>query len=212
MRHVIRAIVLGTVAVLSVTLLGAAPSQAADPPGIATALQRISDGNYTAADIALIKNFPDIAAQVPDPRPGGVVETVRVIRPDGTTFKRARTFMGSGSGTWCNDCWVQTNHTQKSLLGFTIYIWHHRVQAHRSGGIMQSWALRTDFVTNVDGVVEMQELSGESHYGMGTTKATSFRQRHMKYCVLKYGCYSNVYPYSWIYLYGSGSFSWEGNA
>jgi hypothetical protein len=78
--------------------------------------------------------------------------------------------------------------------------------------ILRYWNYRQDYVTDTDFVVYVRSLVGNNEWGMGTSQAGSFRQRHIEYCIAKYGCYSSNYPWSWSRLNGNGTYSWEGEA
>jgi hypothetical protein len=48
--------------------------------------------------------------------------------------------------------------------------------------------------------------------GAGTAKLTVHRQRHLEYCVVKFGCYANTYPWIRLSVTGAGKGSYTGKA
>ena len=168
-------------------------------PKIASALARVDQGTWTQADLALLRSFPDLAASVPDP--SQPVEA-SVASSDETTALSARV-----CGAWV-DVWFR----KRSLLGSTIYRWHHKVVYCRSGGRVSSWQSRYDYLTDADSIVQVRGLVANQASGTGGTSAWSHKQRHLEYCVVKYGCYANTYPQSKITVRGDGSYSYSGSA
>ncbi|MGI5239361.1 hypothetical protein [Dactylosporangium sp. CA-139066] len=180
----------------------APPAFADDPadPAVAAALARINDGTYTQADIDLIKTDPVLADEVPDPS---------------TNLAAMDVSGGDASPVYTIDatsCWhVTVTVRRRSLLGSTLYKWHHYVEwcGTSSGKKVTKWRQRYDYVTNASSVVYVRELNAESHSSTPVYNvATSFRQRHIEYCVVKYGCYTSHYPHSKIWVYWWGGYAY----
>ncbi|GLX11041.1 hypothetical protein Misp03_79670 [Microbispora sp. NBRC 16548] len=115
-----------------------------------------------AADV--LKSDPEIAAQVPDP-----------TKPDESstsTNDDASTHAICGAYA---DVWFR----KRSLLGSTIYVWHHRVVYCRDGSRVTSWQNRYDYLSDAQSIVYMRELQVNQAGGVGTTSAWSHLQRHL---------------------------------
>ena len=97
--------------------------------------------------------------------------------------------------------------TKRSSLGNVIFTWRHYVQFCASSTTVTAWQVRSDYlVAAQSGVYMRSEGSSNWQSGIGTSNATSFRQQHLEYCVVKFGCYHNVYPWSRINIFGNGNF------
>src|SRR4030095_15594943 len=82
----------------------------------ADALQRVADGTYSQSDLDLIRKYPEVADQVPDPDDPGEADVTQ-------TKPTAAITEGVSCGWWV-DVWFR----RRSLLGSTIYVYHHYVQ------------------------------------------------------------------------------------
>ncbi|WP_182901819.1 hypothetical protein [Microbispora sp. H10830] len=193
-----RALRLSAAAALGLAvLLSGPPAAAAQGDPIADALARVADGTYTNEDLELLKSDPEIAAQVPDP-----------TKPDESstsTNDDASTHAICGAYA---DVWFR----KRSLLGSTIYVWHHRVVYCRDGSRVTSWQNRYDYLSDAQSIVYMRELLVNQAGGVGTTSAWSHLQRHLEYCVAKYGCYASMKPWSRITVHGNATYSYTGSA
>ena len=198
--------------VLATALLGllGPPVHAAAPktdPAMVQALDRIGDGTWTQADLALIRQYPDIAAQVPDPSaPPEVLST----SSGGTGNSGGRTTSTIATAAVTCGWWVDVWFAKTSILGNTIYRWHHKVVYCRNGAKVTDWQSRSDYLTDQQNGVYMRDLKANYAYGLGTNNAVSFRQREIEYCILKIGCYENHYPWSQITIHGDGNYDFTG--
>lgn|SRR5262245_48056659 len=216
-RRIGRLATVSLVTLLSLALLPAAATSATgDPdPEIAAALQRISDGTYTEGDIAFIQQFPDIAAQVPDPtqlteptRPEDTGVTAAAAAATSTTGRAALSAATNESCGWWVDVWFR----RRSLTGSTIYVWHHYVQyCLVYGSRITRWQTRYDYVTSVNSGVYVRELIVNQQAGVGSYSAWSHLQRRLEYCIIHWGCYANVYPWSKIWVKASGTYVYQGH-
>jgi hypothetical protein len=200
----LRRLLMLPLAVATVASLGmfAAPAFADDSPdpAVAAALTRINDGTWTQADIDLIKTDPVLADEVPDP----------------STNEAAADVLAEDTGpiytTEAATCYyVNVGVRRRSLLGHTLYVWHHYVEwcGTSSGKKVTKWRQRYDYVTNASSIVYVRGLTAESHSSTPVYNvATSFRQRHIEYCVVKYGCYTSHYPHSKIWVYWWGGYAY----
>lgn len=200
----LRRLLIVPLALATVGALGLfAPSAFADDPAdpaVAAALARINDGTYTQDDIDLIKTDPVLADEVPDP----------------STNLSATDVLAEDTGPLITidstSCWyVTVTVRRRSLLGHTLYKWHHYVEwcGTSSGKKVTKWRQRSDYVSDASSVVYVRELTAESHSSTPIYNvATSFRERHIEYCVAKYGCYTSHYPHSKIWVYWWGGYTY----
>jgi hypothetical protein len=196
---------------LASMILGASPAQAATPDGsndpqVVVALERIEAGTWTQADLAVIRQYPDIAAQVPDP--SQPAELLSVSSSGGTAPSGGKT--AASLTTICTayvDAWFQ----KVSVLGNSIYKWHHYVRYCRNGSAVTSWQARYDYITDEQSGVYVRDLVVNAQWGLGSNSATSHLQRHLEFCVYKVGCYENHYPWSKITVHGNGTYDWTGS-
>ena len=211
---VLAAIALGTA--LIVGPVGAARAGAEAQPSsspssealIEAALESIEAGTWTQADLDLIGQYPDIAAQVPDP--SQPPELLAVASSGGPERKSAQTNAVSTLTTVCG-AWVDAWFQKNSVLGNSIYKWHHYVRYCRNGRVVTSWQTRYDFITDQQSGVYLRDLAANAQWGIGTNNATSHLQRHLEFCILKLGCYENHYPWSKITVHGNGTYDWTGS-
>jgi len=179
----------------------ASPAEAAAPDRrVVAAVERVADGSYTPSDLALIRQHPDIARQVPDPTAPAV--STRTTGRQPSSDARAAESCGH---------YVNVGFTKKSLLGDTIYKWQHRVVYCRDGVNVTRWQARYDYLSKSSAVVYLRELSAHQA-GTGSPAAWSHLQRHIEYCVAQVGCYANTYPWSKITVYGGGGSRYTGSA
>jgi hypothetical protein len=202
-RWVRRATTVPLVALLSLTLLPVVATAATETKSaIAAALDRIDNGTYTQADLDYIRKFPDIAGQVPDPKDPG---------QSGVTHGSPSPSVAITASISCG-WWVDVWFRRQSLLGSTIYVWHHYVQyCLYYNSRIASWQARYDYLTSAQSLVYVRELVVNQQAGLGTFTAWSHLQRHLEYCVVHYGCYANVYPWSKIWVNASGGWSYQGH-
>jgi len=194
-RHAYRAVIVALAALIALALTptGAGADTDVDP-GIAAALQRVADKTYTDADLDYLRQFPEIAAQVPDPE-APEESSVSAKAPTGSTIDACG---------W----WVDVGYRKRSLLGFTLYVFHHYLQYCLSGSAVASWQARYDYLTNVDSVIYQREQVPNQQAGLGSYTAWSHIGRHLEYCVIRYGCYANTYPWSKIWV-NAGGYYWR---
>jgi len=159
-------------------------------------MERVVDGTYTDADLDLLRSHPDVAAQVPDPK--APVETGADTNDDGMT----RAICGA---------WVDAWYRQRSLLGSTIYVYHHRVVYCRDGTRVTAWQNRYDYLSEAQGIVYWREQTVNQAGGIGTSSAWSHVARHVELCVVNPGCYASLYPWIRITVRGNGTYSYTGS-
>jgi hypothetical protein len=202
-------------AALTLCFVGMAPAGAdTDPQSsgagepLVAALDRIEAGTWTEADLDLVRQHPDIAAQVPDP--SQPPEPLSIASSGGTRERTATTKAASALTTICG-AWVDAWFQKKSILGNSIYKWHHYVRYCRNGSVVTTWQARYDYITDQQSGVYVREQTVNSQWGLGTNSATSHIQRHLEFCILKLGCYENHLPWSRITVHGNGTYSWTGS-
>lgn len=214
---------------LATPLLLAAPSQASQytddaayRQSIDSAIARVDAGTYTQNDLTLLRNDPEWGPIVPDPEQHGIVRVESGLGDGDTTTGDKALASSDADSTLAarsSNCtaasavarWVDVWYTKKSLLGFTLYRYHQKVGYCTNRGIVTKWRYRYDYVTDADSVIYVREQLVNQKNGAGTSSAWSHMQRHIEYCVVKYGCYANTYPWSKITVRGDGSYSYTGD-
>lgn len=195
-----------TVTLLTVVALTPiSPAQAADAR-TTQALDRIEAGTWSSADLALIRSQPEVAAQVPDPTDLGTV-----TQQAGIKTEDSKRVMALAAVTTCGN-WVRVVYTKRSLTGSVIYAYGHYVQFCRNGSAVTRWESRYDYLAQSSAVVYWRGQLVNQQAGIGSWSAWSHFQRHIEYCVVKFGCYSNAYPWSKITVYGNGGYSYTGSS
>lgn len=125
--------------------------------------------------------------------------------------REARASVASGCKT------VDVYRYSNSLLGFTVYRFHHVARWCWTYPRVTS-VNRSVYVSNVDpnwayrGVISSsgwfyQWISGRAnsgHYG--------FRQGKFENCVIKYACVGSEYPWVKVWVHGDGSYAWSTGA
>ncbi|MFD5570487.1 hypothetical protein [Streptomyces cadmiisoli] len=224
------------------TLATAAPAtaSAAEPTDeqIRAALVDMAQGTYDQADIDLIMNqtrYPDLAETTPDPRPEALTienkevkylttgpqpapgsdEAVNEDTSDEVTLPAdpddaARSSMGIQSTAWK---WVEVTYTRKSLLGFTLYKYHHKVNFQYNGSRVTAWGSRSDWFTNEDDVFVRGARIENWKTGVPASSARSHMKRHVQLCAAgSIGCYANLYPWVTTKVKGNGTYTYTGAA
>lgn len=200
--------VLVAAAMALLTVLVGAPA-AANPAGnadsaVAAALTRIAANEHSAADIALIKRYPELARVIADPSRTTVTKTFSPnLAENGSSPKIAGPY---AVNELCG--WVVVTVTVETILGFDLFIWNHRAEACMDGTNVTRWLLRYDQMIYADPTIYVRNL--DSHVsGTPAYQATSVMQRHLEQCIIRYGCYANWYPWSAITYYGDYYYSWD---
>jgi len=188
----------------SAALADVDPSTTIDP-SLATALENVEADTWTQADLDLIRSVPEVAALVPDPSEPPVVLSVAESLgslPKGSPSAAAPVICGA---------WVDVWYQKTSVLGNSIYRWHHYVRYCRNGSKVTSWQNRYDYVTDTQTGVYVRELEVNQQWGIGTNSAVSHLQRHLEFCIARYGCYENHHPWSKVTVHGNGTSSFTGS-
>jgi hypothetical protein len=194
---------IGLTPLLLAATFAAPVSSAPNPDRIGPALHRIAQDRYTSSDLALIRQHPKLAAKVPDPTQTPVLHArTGPSRSHDTTA--ARTLGTCGH-------WVDVWFRKRSLLGDTLYKWHHRVVYCRTARRVMHWQNRYDYLTAASSIVQVRERTTNQQGGIGTSAAWSHLQRQLEFCVIKYGCYASLYPWSRITVYGAGGYDYTGD-
>jgi len=211
----------GAVAAAVALLVSISPgaAQAARPDPTAAAVARIVNGGYTPADIALVKQDPVLASQVPDPT--APVETSAEssagLKPASATDAPSATVAETDSSvallatTYCGE-WVRVTYTKKSLTGSIIYKYAQYVQYCRNGSIVTKFESRYDYLAQSSSVVYWREAVVNKYGSVGTYAAWSHFQRHIEYCTVKIACYANTYPWIKITVKANGTYTYTGSA
>jgi hypothetical protein len=187
-----------------VSPVGTAEAAPDTDPRMNRAIQRVGDGTWTSADLAYIRSEPAIAGQVADPRDQGAsgAESGRTPTPGATTRR------GRGSCNWWYKAWFR----KRSLLGSTLYVYHHEAVYCRTRYHVTRWQSRPDWWTDPDSVAYWRRLTENHQYGTGTGRAYSKKQRHIEFCIAHYGCYQNFYPWIGLTVRANGNNTYRGSA
>lgn len=70
---------------------------------------------------------------------------------------------------------------------------------------------RYDYLPQAQSIVYWRGQVVNAQAGIGSYSAWSKFQRHIEYCVAKYGCYSSSYPWSKITVNAKGGYSYTGS-
>lgn len=102
----------------------------------------------------------------------------------------------------------------RSLLRSTIYRYGHRVHYCIAGGKVTKWRARYDFLQSASFPVKWRDqiLNVYTRLSSPASTAESTYQRHIELCVIKYGCYADIYPWSRLKVTGTGGKSYKGKA
>lgn len=132
-----------------------------------------------------------------------------VTDPDPEPMARATTVTcPSGSSMYWYEAWFR----KRSLLGTTIYKWHHHVKWCAKNGQVIKFPNRYDFLTQADSIISMGKLEVNPPPYVPAATSTSHKQRELRYCVVKYGCYATTHPWSKINAKGNGTATYSGSA
>lgn len=196
-------------AILAGSLVGASTASATiDEIQMQSSITAVGNGTWTQADLDYIMQDPAIADQIIDPRPSGVESGVT----EGVDESYAEAGPPEPTVTYCG-AYLDVWYTHKSLLGSTIYTWHHKVVYFRiPNQRVTKWQARFDFLGYHQSIVHVEELVADTQWGIGTFTAHSYKQRHIELCVLKYGCYADLYPHSQLNVNANAGTSYSGGA
>lgn len=95
----------------------------------------------------------------------------------------------------------------KSILGFTVYKFHH----------VKGWCWKNGKVTRVDMSTYVSDVDANLRYKGELPKSDGYspkghwsrRQGSFENCIFKYGCLGAEYPWVRIEVYGNGTVSWR---
>jgi hypothetical protein len=200
-----RVLIIGFLAA-SMLALGApvqSASSASKDPRMTKALDRVEKGRWTQADLAYIKRDRSLADKVADPRPSA--------SDSGASSGRTPTSTRAGRALGTCGHWYKAWYRKRSLLGSTIYKYHHKAVWCQTAGKITRWQSRTDYPTEADFVVYWRKLILNQRYGIGSAKAYSRRTRHIELCVAKYGCYQSFYPWVGLTIRANGKETYKGS-
>lgn len=201
------------VAVGALVALALSASATAAPPAVGDvdeltmqqAINRVGDGTWTQSDLAYIRSDPATADQVMDPTAAGEAtgESTNDTQATAPTAENPEV-----CGLWYN-VWYK----HYSLLGSTIYEWHHKIVYCRVwNSAITRWQVRSDYMQYAQSIVNVGALTANWQYGIGQMQAHSFRQRHVELCMFKYGCYANLYPRSELWVGAVGRYGYTGKS
>lgn len=190
------------------------------PKEVREAASRIMSKNHSTSDLKLVKKWPEVAATVPDPAglsvvgdsaspsspqkrriaSGGVRSDVALAASKCPSGQKYMTYSGSV--------------TQKSLIGDTLYTYSVTTSYCRwvSKKKVTRILWRGDEVTNKSSIVYIRDKKNNEARIANGRDAYVYIKRELEYCVVKYGCYTVVYPYVKLWMDGDGSRSRAGKS
>jgi hypothetical protein len=202
--RITRLLLVGAAALgLAVATAGPASASSADQR-LDVAMRHVASGTSTSADLAVIRQHPDVARQVPDPAGLRLVTRTTVAR---TPIGVAPTVVGN--------YYTESYYTQLSTLGNVLYNWH----LHITFTADVPWNVtavpagpndRYDWITDASSVVFLREVTLNVATAVPAAWSKVSYQRRIEYCVVKYGCYANTYPHADVTIYGNATVAWAG--
>lgn len=201
--RVLRAVVVAGL----VTMLSFAGAYRADADSsvqrLEDAVVRIQNGTASSGDEQLVRRHPDVAAATVDPRAAEwTVRTAAAPAPRAGASALAK--------AKCKT--VTVSLKQKTLLGFTAYVWHHQATFCYTSTKVTSWGTRFDYVTNKDGLFFVRELLVNKKGAVNKASSYSHLQRNIENCLPKIGCIQSFTPWSKITVNKKGTWSWTGKS
>jgi len=93
-----------------------------------------------------------------------------------------------------------------------IYVWHHKIVYGTTTSKITKWQNRYDYLTSAQSIIQVREKTVNQKSATGSYTGWSRIQRHLEYCVVKYGCYANTYPWPKITIKANGTYTYKGKA
>jgi hypothetical protein len=165
-------------------------------PAVAALDELKKTGKLSDSARSTLLKYPDIAAQVGDPND---------VVLEGSTAPRPATTSGSVTGCWISDF----NVRHQSLLGVTMFRFHQQAHWCANGSAVTSVHVRFHHLTEVGSNVYFRSLIGNWVGGVPAWYVESYMQGHIELCVVKYGCYANLYPWVKIKMWGNNTHAGE---
>lgn len=185
---------------------------------INSALERIAAGSWDQKDLSFIEKWPDLAAQVQDPRQQVEFDTTISPRP----IRGAGEFSDIKARVLSSNCkevhgWIALPSLFKAYIGDSfgtiLYKWHHRVRFCYNGTKVTS-ITRENFATEVDAhFIRMGGLVANNVSPVPETRVVSLYQRVFENYVPFVGkVVSTTSPMIRIVVRGDGTWSARGSA
>lgn len=189
----------------ALTTMTASPSRATGPTDaqVWSACKAVANRDYTATQMTICKNHPKFAALTPSPKYGKASgqnlskTAVRKAIASGKIEAPKTSACPSGSGKHS----MQYQWTKHSLLGSVQYHWNLLVyycrEPNKYNGKITKMLSAQDWVTNAQTNVQIEGIPAQGDIPRRASDGSQgswFRQRHIELCILKYGCYANLYP------------------
>lgn len=151
----------------------------------------VNDSSFDS-DVALLMQYPEVAAAVPDPRRTVTdVDSPKLL----SVSEHAHGINGDNEVIDGIKCWSWWTHEEAySFLGALRYQWHHHVAWCREWNlkITQVWDV-WDKTDHMDGGEELKEVRG--HTGaVGSYHDWQWRQRHIVMSIPIKGHVGDCYP------------------
>jgi len=206
-KNVLLTMLVAATALLSAPATAAAAKAPSTTDQIASAVNRITAHEQTAADLALVKSRPEIARYVPDPAGPTVL-----FNANGFTLATGKEASAGAAGVviQAENCAgaIEVGLQQTSLLGNIIWQWWHHIEACSDNVNVTRFLVRRDFLRIADGTVEFLELAQNAAGATPREWTTSTVQRHLKQCSIAPVPCVNVYPWIRVTLYANHTYNW----
>ncbi|GAA3040385.1 hypothetical protein Aglo01_31280 [Actinokineospora globicatena] len=203
MECILRKLSLVILGVLTI-ILSIAPTASADkesrplPREVVTVLDRLSlTGELSDADRAVLRKHPEIAAQVLDP--------AKITATSKTTTVAGSNAFQSATGVAARHCHISEGQISgHSVLGSTVYVWHHRADWCADNVTVQSFHYRQGWATELASTMYFRGVTANWNSPTPSGYAESFMQAHIENCIFKYGCINSNYPWVKIKTWANG--------
>lgn len=206
----LRMVLVPAVAMASLVGLGL-PAQAAGPASDAQVIgvtQRIAaTGTLGAADRALLKTRPELAAYITDPALSTTItsddRTVRVPAPEGQVLPTGPAGTIQAAVNYCRS--ITVTRIGRSTLGFQTYRFNHILTWCYNGSTVYANPERRYTITNLDFTREWQGLIGDYRSPLNRVNLRSEYQGKLSTCIPKLSCFFE-YPFVGVTMGNNGSF------
>jgi hypothetical protein len=194
-------VLLATMAIV-LSLPGVAAAEragSASEEQVGAAAMRIMAGQGLAGDVALVKRFPRIARQVPDPSGLSMTVTTEGLPPS----KRPAGGVAAAAAENCAG-FISLDIWQTSVAGSLIYKWRHDITACTDGVNVTRFVNRYEQLVASDGTIEVKDPLRINQKGATPHPLPwSHYQRLLVQCIdinSSVNCIRH-YPWSKIWLY-----------
>ena len=168
-------------------------------PDLHALVAKAFDGTLTSEERhTFVTEFPDVAAQVPDPH--NVEPTTLPAKGAARTTTLAAVRCSTAAG----------HYHQKSYLGNSIYHFRHFITFCGNGAKVTSVYNQRYEMTQIDGVViEGWSVIDKWSNGVNTSRGQARMQLEVRHCVIRVGCFARSRPWVLLNLYPNMTSSYQ---